>query len=195
MSGCWVLPPRLSRQHPRGSTRARVRERVSKQTAAVHDQASTRLPSHRCSANTGGSPGAAEWWVSTATGWGSQHLVLLWAMSGLGSVYPAGLGRRCCSLWMAVWNYLRMLSSSARLYLVLTMFAFTLGLFQRGYSSISPHREQKMVIALSSRHQCLLAGHPDGGVCRAQGDAPLSSAKAASGPGGAEAAHIHRVFA
>lgn len=65
---------------------------------------------------------------------------------------------------MAVWNYLRMLSSPAGLYLVLPMFAFALGLLRRGYPSISPHREQKTVIALSSRHGRLSAGHPDGGA-------------------------------
>lgn len=41
------------------------------------------------------------------------------------------------------WNYLRMLSSPARLYLVLPVFAFTFGLLQRRYPSIPPHREQK----------------------------------------------------
>lgn len=55
-----------------------------------------------------------------------------------------------------------MLSSPAGLYLVLPMFAFTSGLLQRGYPSISPHREQKFTIALSSSHQQLVGWDPAG---------------------------------
>lgn len=42
------------------------------------------------------------------------------------------------------------------------MFAFTSGLLQRGYPSISPHREQKFTIALSSSHQQLVGWDPAG---------------------------------
>lgn len=142
---------------PSALTHAGVTERVSKQAAGVHSQVSTRLLWHQRSANTGCAAGEAAGGYC-CHGVRLQHLELLRAVSGLGSVYPAGLGRRCCSLWTALWNYLRMLLSLARLCLVLPMFACALGLLQRGYPSISPHGEQKMVFALSSWHRLGFVG-------------------------------------